>query len=136
MSHDYHYTGYQSCQKEKARILRKDMTRQEKHLWYDFLCNYPIKIYRQRVIDYYIADFYCSSARLVIELDGSQHYTESGKNYDEARTKIMQCYHLKVIRFRNYDIDNNFIGVCQYIDNEIRQRMLQLQNSHTSSPLG
>ena len=72
-----------------ARILRRNMTRQEKHLWYDFLRYYPVKIYKQRIIDDFIAHFYCHSARLVIELDGSQHYTNQGKAHDEARTEIL-----------------------------------------------
>ena len=73
-----------------ARILRRNMSRQEKHLWYDFLRYYPVKIYKQRIIDNFIADFYCHSAHLVIEIDGSQHYTNQGKAHDEVRTKILQ----------------------------------------------
>jgi len=72
-----------------ARILRRNLTRQEKHLWYDFLRYYPVKINKQRIIDNFIVDFYCHSARLVIELDGSQHYTNQGKARDDARTKIL-----------------------------------------------
>ena len=75
-----------------ARMLRKCLTRQEKHLWYDFLKGYPIKIYKQRVIGNYIVDFYCYSARLVIELDGSQHYTDEGKAYDQERTNALRIY--------------------------------------------
>ena len=68
-----------------ARILRRNMTRQEKHLWYDFLRYYPVKIYKQRIIDNFIADFYCHSARLVIELDGSQHYSKTCRKYPLTR---------------------------------------------------
>ena len=67
-------------------------------MWYDFLRNYSIKIYRQRPIDQYIVDFYCSKAHLVIELDGSQHYTQEGIEYDTIRTEILEKYQLKVIR--------------------------------------
>lgn len=67
------------------------MTRQERHLWYDFLQDYPVKIYKQKVIDNFIVDFYCHSAKLVIELDGSQHYTEEGLANDEERTKILNA---------------------------------------------
>ena len=105
-----------------ARILRRNMTRQEKHLWYDFLQHYPIKIYKQRTIDDFIADFYCHSARLVIELDGSQHYTKHGKSYDEARTEILERYEICVLRFSNNDIDKNFDGVCKMIDKKIIER--------------
>ena len=109
-----------------ARILRRNMTRQEKHLWYDFLRYYPVKIYKQRIIDNFIADFYCHSARLVIELDGSQHYTTQGKTHDEARTKILESYGIYVLRFSNKDVDDNFDGVCKMIDRVINERIEKL----------
>ena len=109
-----------------AKILRRNMTPQEKHLWYDFLRKYPEKIYKQRIIDNYIADFYCHKARLVIELDGSQHFTPEGKSYDEARTEIIERYGIKVIRFMNRDVDKNFRGVCYMIDKEIKERILSM----------
>ena len=102
-----------------ARILRRNMTRQEKHLWYDFLRYYPIKIYKQRIIDNFIADFYCHSARLVIELDDSQHYTNQGKAHDAARTEIPERYGIYVLRFSNRDVDENFEGICRMIDRVI-----------------
>ena len=106
-----------------AKILRHNMTRQEKHLWYDFLRHYPIKIYKQRIIDNFIVDFYCHQARLVIELDGSQHYTETGKFYDAARTEILERYGLYVLRFSNKEIDETFEGVCYMIDKTIQERL-------------
>ncbi len=106
-----------------ARILRRNMTRQEKHLWYDFLRYYPIKIYKQRIIDNFVADFYCHSARLVIELDGSQHYTSQGKAHDAARIEILERYGIYVLRFSNKDIDENFDGVCRMIDRVINERI-------------
>ena len=109
-----------------ARILRRNMTRQEKHLWYDFLRYYPVKIYKQRIIDNFIADFYCHSARLVIELDGSQHYTNQGKAHDEARSKILERYGIYVLRFSNKDVDDNFEGVCKMIDRVINERIEKL----------
>ena len=109
-----------------ARILRRNMTRQEKHLWYDFLRYYPVKIYKQRIIDDFIADFYCHSARLVIELDGSQHYTNQGKAHDEARTEILERYGIHVLRFSNKDVNDNFEGVCYKIDKVINERIKNL----------
>jgi very-short-patch-repair endonuclease len=106
-----------------ARMLRKCLTRQEKHLWYDFLKGYPIKIYKQRVIGNYIVDFYCHSARLVIELDGSQHYTDEGKAYDQERTNALEASGLTVIRFSNKDIDDRFEQVCYIIDETIKTRI-------------
>ena len=108
---------------EYARKLRKEMTPWERKLWYCFLKDYPIRIQRQKCIDNYIADFYCFPARLVIELDGGGHYDpESGKK-DAIRTKILEQYGLKVIRFCNRDIDKNFYGVCTVIDREVKTRM-------------
>ena len=109
-----------------ARILRRNMTRQEKHLWYDFLRYYPVKMYKQRIIDNFIADFYCHSARLVIELDGSQHYTNQGKAHDEARTEILERYGIHVLRFSNKDVNDNFEGVCYKIDKVINERIKDL----------
>lgn len=116
---------------EQAKILRKDMTKQEKHLWYDFLKNYPIRWYKQRIIGNFIVDFYCSQAKLVIELDGSQHYEYNAMEYDEWRTKIINIYDIEVIRFSNYDVDTNFEGVCFEIDRVVKER-LDKPLSHTS----
>ena len=103
------------------------MTPQERHLWYDYLRSYPIKIYKQRIIDNYIADFYCAKAKLVIELDGSQHYTADGKEYDIVRTDVLQKYSLTVLRFKNNDVDNKFNGVCSVIDRTIKERLEKIE---------
>ena len=103
-----------------ARELRKNMTKEERRLWYDFLKDYPVKIYKQRIIGNYIADFYCASARLVIEIDGSQHYDEDGKRSDAERDEYMKRQGLKILRFSNLDIKRNFEGVCLLIEKEIK----------------
>jgi len=108
---------------DAAKDLRRNMTPQENHLWYDFLQHYPVKIYKQRIIDNFIADFYCHKARLVIELDGAQHYTPKGKSHDEARTEVLSKYGLSVIRFTNGDVDDRFEGVCSAIDKAIAERL-------------
>ena len=99
-----------------AKTLRKKTTPQENHLWYDFLSDYKVRFQRQKAIDNFIADFYCHKAKLIIEIDGSQHYTEAGRQNDEFRTEILEGYDLKVIRFTNRQINTNFQGVCAYID--------------------
>ena len=99
-----------------AKALRHNSTPQEKHLWYDFLSKYPVNFQRQKSIDNFIADFYCHKAKLVIEIDGSQHYTERGKQEDDFRTERLGEFGLKVIRFSNRQINTNFRGVCEYID--------------------
>jgi len=111
--------------------LRKTMTPQERHLWHDFLKNYPVRFLRQKVIASYIADFYCAKAKLVVELDGSQHYTEDALKYDEIRTKIFEQFDLQVIRYSNFDINDNFNGVCEDIDKIVKEKL-----SSTTSPSG
>ncbi len=108
---------------ENAKSLRRNMTPQEKRLWYDFLRHYPIKVYKQRIIDSFIVDFYCHKAKLVIELDGSQHYTPDGKEYDRYRSNVLNKYGLYVLRFTNGDIDKNFEGVCYVIEKTIADRI-------------
>ena len=111
------------------------MTREEKHLWYDFLRDYPVRILRQKVIDNYIADFYCSSANLVIELDGSGHYTTTGMLKDRVRTKKLNERNLAVLRISNYDVNKHFDAVCEYIDNYIRTAIKEKENNPKASAL-
>ena len=106
---------------ENARVLRKNMTKEERHLWYDFLRTYPVRFLRQKVIDRYIADFYCHAARLVIELDGSQHYEDAGLLKDFIRTERIEERGLTVVRIPNNAVNRNFRGVCEYIDWIIKQ---------------
>lgn len=106
-----------------AKTLRKNMTDEEKHLWYDFLKGYSIRFYRQKVLDKYIADFYCSKAKLVIEIDGSQHYDDIGLAYDKRRTEFIEKYDLIVLRIPNNEIRENFNNVCEYIDFLVKQRI-------------
>ena len=109
-----------------AKTLRKNMTKEEKHLWYDFLSTYHFKFYRQKVINKYIVDFYCAKAKLVIELDGSMHYEEKGLRYDDERTKVLTEYGLTVIRIPNFEINTNFEGVCNYIDGLVKQALSKI----------
>jgi very-short-patch-repair endonuclease len=102
-----------------SRSLRRNATKQENHLWYDFLRKYPLRFNRQRIIGEYIVDFHCPKANLVIELDGSQHYEEDAIDYDKRRTEYLESLGLTVIRFTNTDIDRNFDGVCQMIEQTI-----------------
>ena len=106
-----------------AKELRTNMTPQERRLWYCFLKDYPIRFQRQKSIKSFIVDFYCHKAKLIIEIDGSQHYSEEGMAYDEERTGFLKEFDLEVIRFSNNDIDNNFESVCLFIDDKISKRM-------------
>lgn len=108
-----------------ARQLRKNMTKEERHLWYDFLRDYPVMFLRQKVLGQYIADFYCARANLVVELDGSGHYEDKGINKDESRTEFLRQYGLKVIRIPNNEIFKNFLGVCEYIDLAVKESLRQ-----------
>ena len=107
----------------KAKALRKNMTKEERHLWYDFLRGYPVKFYRQKVMGKYIVDFYCAKARLVVELDGSQHYEEVGKQYDAERTAYLKEYGVSVLRIPNNEVNQNFRGVCAYIDMVVKEQL-------------
>ena len=108
-----------------AKRLRKEMTKEERHLWYDFLREYPVRFSRQKVLGKYIADFYSAEARLVIELDGSQHYENESLEKDAERTAFLETYGLKVIRIPNNEINGNFRVVCEYIDRVVRQSLSQ-----------
>ena len=101
------------------------MTKEEKHLWYDFLKSYPVRFLRQKVIDNYIVDFYCRSARLIIELDGSQHYEENVLLKDKIRTERIEQRNLMVIRIPNNEVNKNFEGVYQYIDIAVKESLRQ-----------
>ena len=101
---------------ENAKTLRRNMTKEERRLWYDFLRTYPVRFLRQKVIDTYIVDFYCHQARLIIELDGSQHYEQKGLLKDKIRTEKIESRNLTVVRIPNNEINCNFEGVCAYID--------------------
>ena len=107
-----------------AKNLRNNATPEENHLWYDFLSKYTPRFQRQKVIDNFIADFYCHRAKLVIEIDGSQHRTNEGKVRDEFRTEILEGYNLKIIRFTNQQVQNEFYNICEYID-EVTQMLLK-----------
>ena len=107
-----------------AKALRKNMTRWERKLWYDFLRDYPVRFQRQKAIGNYIADFYSARARLVIELDGGGHYTAEQAEKDEIRTKNIESMNLTVVRICNLDVDRNFRGVCEYIDQTVKRLSL------------
>ena len=112
-----------NSQLENARRLRREMTPRERKLWYLSLRKYPVKIYKQRIIGRFIVDFYCASAKLVIELDGSQHYEPQGMVYDSERSAFLTALGLKVLRFSNRDVDRDFRGVCTQIDITIQKRL-------------
>ena len=107
-----------------AKQLRSEMTKEERHLWYDFLRTYPIRFSRQKVLGRYIVDFYSAKAKLVIELDGSQHYETDRVEKDAERTAFLNGYGLQVIRIPNHEVNENFGGVCAYIDAVVRRQSL------------
>jgi len=105
-----------------ARVLRKNLTKEERHLWYDFLREFPVRFRRQEIIGSYIADFYCVKAKLVVELDGSQHYNQETMNTDARRTTYFESLGIDVLRFPNLDIWRNFEGVCFTITQKVNER--------------
>ena len=112
-------------QTRRAQNLRKNMTKEEAHLWYQFLCRYPLRFRRQYVIGNYIVDFYCHQARMVVELDGSQHYMPEKIECDQKRTAYLESLGLKVIRFSNLDVIHNFRAVCEAIYQATKEQTAQ-----------
>ena len=107
-----------------AKALRRNMTKEERHLWYDFLRTLSVMVHRQKVIGAYIVDFYIASANLVIELDGSQHYDQEGRRADRERDAYLSALGLRVLRYSNADVNDNFSGVCQDILRYLQEESL------------
>ena len=110
-----------------AKNLRKNLTKEERRLWYDYLRTYPVKFLRQKIIGKYIVDFYCAKAKLIVELDGSQHYEEKGMEYDAERTAFLEQYGIRILRIPNNEVNKNLSGVCEYIDFAVKQSLSQLR---------
>ncbi len=108
----------------RAQELRKQMTKEERRLWYEYLHCYPYRFRRQVTCGGYILDFYCAAAKLAVELDGSQHYTAEGHAYDEKRNAYLQSQGIYVLRFSNTDVLQNLRGVCQAIDMAVAERIV------------
>ena len=106
-----------------ARELRKNMTKEERKLWYEYLRSASVRWNRQKQLLDFIADFYCYKARLIIELDGGQHYDDENIKADKKRTKALEEQGLKVLRFTNLDIKYNFKAVCETIETEVKKRL-------------
>ncbi len=102
-----------------AKILRKNMTKEERYLWYDFLKTLPLTVNRQKVIGNYIVDFYIATSKIVIEIDGSQHYEDEGIEADTKRDEYLNSLGIKVLRYSNLDINQRFNSVCEDILNKI-----------------
>ena len=107
----------------RSQELRKNMTKEECHLWYDCLKDYPLQFRRQVPVGRYIVDFLCYKAKLIVELDGSQHYEPTNIKYDEVRTRFLEEQGYKVIRFANTDVKQHFRSVCEAIDLAVKSRV-------------
>ena len=105
-----------------AQELRRNMTKEERHLWYDFLKKLPVKFNRQKVIGSYIVDFYSAEAKLVIELDGAQHYEEQSREKDIIRDAYLNSLGILVLRYTNIDFHKNFDGICKDIFIKVSMR--------------
>ena len=105
---------------DNAKVLRKNMTKEERHLWYDFLKTLPVMVHRQKVIGAYIVDFYIAEAKLIIELDGSQHYETQGMQADQVRDAYLQERGLTVLRYSNADVNLRFADGCEDIWNKLK----------------
>lgn len=106
----------------RAQELRKNMTKEERKLWYEYLHNYPFRFRRQVAFGNYILDFYCAAVKLAVELDGSHHYEQAGQDYDRKRTIFLNSLGITVLRFSNLDVLHNLAGVCEAIDMAVQER--------------
>ena len=118
--------GYEKYLNKYARQLRKEMTPQEKTLWYRFLRGYKEKFRRQAPAGEYILDFYCAKAGLAVELDGGQHFAPEGEQADEIRTERLAEMGIKVVRYNNLQIMRQFAIVCEDIDRAVQERLTEL----------
>ena len=109
------FIPYRRDLKPRSQSLRRDPSPAERKLWYEFLRDLPVKFTRQKPLGHYIADFYCLSSRLVIEVDGDSHYSDDAQRYDERRTGQLEAEGIRVVRFSNTDVMQNFEGVCAEI---------------------
>lgn len=101
--------------KSNSQKLRREMTKEERHLWYDFLKLLPFTVNRQKIFGNYIVDFYCATTKTIIEVDGSQHYENKNKEADKKRDDYFCELGITVLRYSNHDINTNFDGVCSDI---------------------
>ena len=113
---------------ENSQRLRKEMTKEERHLWFDFLKDLPITVNRQKVIGRYVVDFYCAEADLVIELDGSQHFEQDGLTDDKKRDEYLRSKGLEVVRYPNNQINEDFEAVCVDILNRVEKSSLDCRS--------
>jgi len=114
------FVHYRRRLKHAARELRHDPTPAERKLWYEFLCDLPIRFSRQKPLGGYIADFYCASRLLIIEVDGDSHFTRAGESHDGQRSTALEAKGLRVIRFTNLEVMQQFEGACQRIRDALK----------------
>jgi very-short-patch-repair endonuclease len=119
--------------KKNAQALRRNMTKEERHLWYDFLKNYPVQFNRQKVIGSLIVDFYCHQAKLIVELDGSQHYEDSQHMRDVYRSDYFTSLGLEVLCIPNNEVWEKFPGVCEQIDRVVKEKIVPHQSAHADN---
>ena len=121
------YIHYKHENVELARNLRRNMTLQEKRLWYGWLRNLPFRFQRQKPIGDYIVDFFCHKAKLVVEIDGWRHFTTEGLEQDAKRTEFLETLGLRVLRFKGYEVDNCIEGVAAEIETVAKARIAELE---------
>ena len=125
---------YNATLTQRARELRQNATKQENRLWYEYLRDFRPRFTRQRIVGSYILDFYCGSAKLAVELDGSQHYEPEAMEYDKTRTRFLKSTGIQVVRFTNTDVDKSFEGVCNTIENLVNTLLGQPPPSADGTP--
>ena len=122
-------SAFEKRLKSLASSMRKRMTPEEYKLWTKCLRDYRPKYRRQQILEGFIADFYCPAAKLAIEIDGSQHYSDAGRTYDQWRSSLIERNGISVLRFSNGDVRYRFDGVRIVIDRITKERMREFANN-------
>ena|SRR5438477_9021652 len=114
------FLDYRRRLKRSAQRLRRDPTPAERKLWFEYLRDLPEKFTRQKPLGNYIADFYCAAKMLVIELDGDSHFTSPAQAYDRRRTDALEAQGVRIVRFTNPEVMQQFEAVCERINEALK----------------
>jgi very-short-patch-repair endonuclease len=130
------YIRYRKDLKSRGRRLRRDQTPAERKLWYVYLCDHPFKFTRQKPLGQYIADFYCARSLLAVELDGDSHFSVEAEKRDAMRTQQLARLGIRIVRFKNSEVMEQFEGVCMRIEDALRANEPEdLSQLKTNPPL-
>ena len=120
------HTNLTHEQVDRAREMRKEPTEEENKLWHILLKNIIPRFVRQKIIGFYIVDFYCPKLKLIIEIDGEQHFWKENEEYEKRREQFLQNSGYKLLHFYNSDINKHIREAEHTIINACRERAEEL----------